>query len=444
MSSQRSSPAPSSHPLEWTGPPLTVIGICADTPAELSQPARQALQEAELILGADRHLNGVSKLNLKAVTRLYPTPLGDLRDLLEHHSNERVVLLASGDPLFYGIGGFLSRILARQHLRFLPALSSIQVAFCRLGLCWQDAQVVSLHGRPLQRLRAKLGCGRTLALLTDQHSHPQAVARELHRAKLDRSTIWVCEALGSEQERVRQFSVAELLLNAPAIEVNPLHVTIVQTLGDGGVQPEFPGIDDRRFATGEAPGKGMISKREVRLAALSLLQPRAQDIGWDVGAGCGALAVEWARWNPLGQLYAVEHHPGRIDFLRENRDQFGVDANLRIIEGTAPAALHSLPQPHAVFIGGSDGELLSLLAYCWQQLHSGGRLVASAVTEQSRAALLAFSASEAMTNIECEWTQLQVSRSDTLGSQLVLRPKAPVLLLCARKPSRPPEVITHG
>ncbi|RRJ84518.1 precorrin-6y C5,15-methyltransferase (decarboxylating) subunit CbiE [Aestuariirhabdus litorea] len=428
---------PTTPRIDWTGPPLTVIGLSGKIPAPLEPAALEALQQAELIIGSERHLEAVLGHNPKAKTRPYPSPLGELRTLLEHHNGKRVVLLASGDPLYYGIGGYLGRTLAQADLRFLPALSSIQLAFSRLGLCWQDARVVSLHGRPLQRLRSRLGSGRLLALLTDHRSQPQAIARELHTARLEESQIWICEALETPTERIRTFSVAELLALKGNLEVDPLHVTIVHTRGEGGVQPEFPGIPDHLFSTGDLPGRGMISKREVRLNALSLLQPRAGDVGWDVGAGCGGLAVEWARWNPLGQVYAVEHHNRRIDYLRHNRDQFGVDANLRVVEGTAPNALHSLPRPNAVFIGGSEGALYSLLEYCWQQLLPGGRLVASAVTEQSRVDLMNFCASDTLSTIECEWVQVQVSRGETLGSHLVLRPKAPVLLLSVHKPYTP-------
>ncbi|MCL6420618.1 precorrin-6y C5,15-methyltransferase (decarboxylating) subunit CbiE [Aestuariirhabdus haliotis] len=423
-----------SRTIDWTGPPLTVIGIGAEASTQMTPEAEHALHNAELVIGSQRHLDSAGPLSPNTQTLHYPSPLSELHNVLDQHKQQSVVLLASGDPLLFGIGGFLSRILNSRQLRFIPALSSIQLAFARLGISWQTASVVSLHGRPLQRLRSALANRRTLALLTDHQSQPQDIARELHAANLRQSTLWVCEALGSEQERVRQFSIPELLDKNLNTSFHPLHVTLVKTLGMGNVQPEFPGIDDRQFATGEAPGQGMISKREVRLSALSLLQPCAQDIGWDVGAGCGALAVEWARWNPLGQVYAIEKHPIRAEFIEQNRDQFGVDANLRVVQGPAPNALHSLPNPDAVFIGGSDGQLDHLLHYCWQQLQPGGRLVASAVTEQSRATLLAFSTTDAMNGIDCHWTQIQVSRGDTLGNQLLLRPKAQVLLLQVRKP----------
>ncbi len=421
--------------LSWQGNAIHILGIGAEQPAELGTHTTQALLNADIIIGSERHLKCISTLNLTAQCAEYPSPIGDLQQLLEKHQHKHIVILASGDPLFYGIGSYLVGLTGHKHLRFSPALSSIQLAFNKLGLSWQQAQIVSLHGRPLQRIRSVLGNQRLYAFLTDEKSSPRHIAEELKQARFDNSVLWVCEALGSQQEKVRSFTVAELLAPEHSDTIfNPLHVTIVKTLGQGGLLPEFPGIDDRLFDTGEQAGKGMISKREVRLAALGLLQPQAQDTAWDVGAGCGGLSIEWARWNPAMTLYAVEQHPQRIGYLKNNRDRFGVDENLHIVEGRAPEKLASLPSPNAVFIGGSGGELHQILEYCWQQLKPGGRLVASAVTEQTRATLLAFTNSPLMNSIESKWNQVQISRGDTLGNQLLLRPKAPVLLMLCQKP----------
>lgn len=421
--------------LAWQGSAIHILGIGAEQPTELGSNVTQDLLNADIIIGSERHLRGIATLKVTAKCIEYPSPISQLQQLLDKNQQRNIVLLASGDPLFYGIGSYLLRLVGHRHLRFSPALSSIQLTFNKLGLSWQQAQVVSLHGRPLHRIRSVLGNRRLYAFLTDGNSSPRHIAQELKRARFDNSVIWVCEALGSQQEKVSCFTVSELLApECSDIIFNPLHVTVVKTLGEAGALPEFPGIDDTLFTTGEQPGKGMISKREVRLTALSMLQPQAQDIGWDVGAGCGGLAVEWARWNPLGQLHAIEQHPQRVQYLRCNREQFGVDANLKVIEGCAPLALHSLPTPDAVFIGGSDGRLAEILEYCWQQLKPGGRLVASAVTEQSRASLLAFASSSLMKTIENKWSQVQISRGETLGNQLLLRPKAPVLLMLCQKP----------
>ena len=193
--------------------------------------------------------------------------------------------------------------------------------------------------------------------------------------------------------------------------------------------PEFPGIPDEQFSTGAEPGKGLLSKREVRLTILSLLAPRAGETGWDVGAGCGGVSVEWARWNLLGEVHAVECHPERLEHLGINRERFGVVSNLHVVPGRAPEALADLPDPHAVFIGGSSGSLREMLEVVWIRLRPGGRLVASAVTEDSRVDLHGFAGDR-----EAYWTELSIARSERLAGQRVMRPYLPVLLMKLEKP----------
>lgn len=410
--------------LNWQGPPVQVIGMGIFPASALAEPARQALAMAETVIGAERQRE---LLNIDPARFLaYPRPFAALAELLLQQRGKHVVILASGDPLLFGIGDWLLRQLGRDRLVFHPHISSVQAAFARLGLPWADAQVVSLHGRALGRLRSRLQANRLYALLTDADSTPAAIAQELATAGFSESELWVAEALGSEHERVRRFGVAELMETAPVVD--PLHVTVVRTRGRGNVLPEFPGIPDEAFATGGEAGRGLLTKREVRLLSLSLLAPRAQEIGWDVGAGCGGIAVEWARWNRLGQVYAIEQHAERFAHLQANRDRFGVDGNLHCLHASAPQALAALPDPHAIFIGGSGGELPALLDYCWQRLQPGGRLVASAVTEVSKMALYQFAAGKA-----ADWRELAVSRGESLAGQLLLRPQLPVLLLQVSK-----------
>ncbi|MBK8183344.1 MAG: precorrin-6y C5,15-methyltransferase (decarboxylating) subunit CbiE [Candidatus Competibacteraceae bacterium] len=364
---------------DGSGPLIQVIGMGMEGGA-LGQAARAALAQAELIIGSATHLAAVPTSS--AEKQPYPSPMSGLPDLLRANAQRRIAILASGDPLFFGIGSTLLRQFSPKQLVFHPNVSSIQVAFARLGRPWQNAQWVSLHGRPLASLRSALQGNRLYALLTDRDSSPAAIARILVEAGFSESGIWVAEDLGSAQERFRDFQAAELA--EATMDFSPLNVMLLETRGPGGLLPEFPGIPDERFSTGAEPGKGLLSKREVRLSILSLLAPRAREIGWDVGAGCGGVSVEWARWNPQGEVYAIEFHPERLEHLGINRARFGVVSNLRIIAGRAPGAFTELPDPHAVFIGGSSGSLGEMLEAVWSRLMPGGRLVASAVTEDSR------------------------------------------------------------
>ena len=408
---------------DWPGPPVQVIGMGIDADG-LGRAARAALERAELVIGATAHLTAFP--NLSAEQRAYPSPMSGLWGVLRANAGRRIVLLASGDPLFYGISSTLLRHLPQEHLVFHPNVSSIQAAFARLGQPWQQAQLVSLHGRPLASLRAVLRGNRLYALLTDRESNPTAIARVLVETGFGESALWVAEELGGDNERFRAFNAAALA--ETDVEFSPLNVVIVETRGPGGVLPEFPGIPDAWFSTGAEPGKGLLSKREVRLMILSLLAPRASEIGWDVGAGCGGVSVEWARWNPEGEVHAVECHPERLEHLGINRERFGVVANLQVVAGHAPEALADLPDPHAVFIGGSSGSLREILDPVWARLPVGGRLVASAVTEDSRVELHTF-----IGDRPAEWTELSVARAETLAGQRVMRPYLPVLLMKLEK-----------
>ena len=406
--------------IQWLGPPLQIIGLGVHLGDNLTREARAALEQAEIIIGGERCL--VAFPELQAKTYPYPSPMEGLWPLLQEHAGKRIALLASGDPLFYGIGAILIRRLGGNNLEFHPNVSSVQAAFARIKRPWQQARVISLHGRPLQSLRAVLKVNRLYALLTDRASHPVAVAGLLEAVGFGDSILWIAEALGALEERISRFQAAELAHTRA--DFSPLNVVIVETRGPGGLLPEFPGIPDEHFVTDGEPGKGMLSKREVRLNILSLLAPRAGEIGWDVGAGCGGVAVEWTRWNPEGTVYAVECHEQRLHCLEANRERFGVLSNLHIIAGHAPEALAELPDPDVVFIGGSQGRLDDLLEAGWRRLPPGGRLVASAVTEDSRMDLYRFATAQ-----PAYWTEISVAREDRLAGQRVLRPYLPVLLM---------------
>lgn len=476
-----------------SAPMIHIIGLGVTDHAALSDEAAAALVSSQLVIGSARQLAVVEHYlndtdnayfsshgknshkehadrsagdseNTKRQIQELP-PLRQLSELLENSTANNITLLASGDPLYYGIGRWFSKRYAAEQLRFYPGISSIQAACHSIGLSLQDAQVISLHGRPLQTLRRYLAKHRYLVILTDQHSHPVALAEECVAAGLSQSKLWVCEQLGYPEQQVREFTAQALVeqfveqnaaerlelvdqhgtssssSSSSSLVFDPLHVTIIEINRDSASAtdssakpnknylPSFPGIPDEHFITDNEAGKGLITKREVRLAILSLLQPAPDDIGWDIGAGCGGVTVEWALWNPLGSVHAIEHHPKRLDCLQQNRDRFGVVDNLHIVAGRAPQALSELPAANKIFIGGSDGELPNMLQTLWQSLPLNGVIVASAVMETSRMQLLQFSQSpEFSESGRLETLQIAVSKGGELAGQLLYRPNLPVTL----------------
>ena len=411
---------------------ITVIGLGICQPPLLNAKALSALGSCDCIMGSPRQLESMAHAQVVAnQSRTQPASL--CLPKLKHIAHEikgfdHVVILASGDPLLFGIGKYLQSEFGDQ-VTCVSGVSSLQGACELTGLSLQDAQLVSLHGRPLNHLKRHLQPHRTLLILTDQNSHPQAIAKVLVAANLGLSKIHVCERLGYEDQNQQQFIAQDLATNSTPFA--SLHVTVVHTLGIGHVMPNFPGIADAHFVTDGESGKGLLTKREVRLNILSLLQPAPQDIAWDIGAGCGGVAIEWALWNPQGQVYAIEHHDQRIACLEANKEAFGVSANLSVIQGRAPDCLKELPFPDKVFIGGSGGELSRIMQLAWQRLKPGGRLATSAVTEPSKAALRQFSLH--VEQQPTDYLQVAISRHDTIAGQDLLRPALPVTLMCWHK-----------
>lgn len=412
---------------------IHVIGLGLGNTETLSADALQAMKTAPLIIGSQRQLACVQSLlnSTHQEQRNYPRPFADLSPQLStyitHHPESDVCLLASGDPLFYGVGEFLLRHFSTNQLCFYSNTSSIQAAFARIKKPWQQAKVISLHGRPLTDLIPSLANNTLIALLTDKNSHPQAVARLLCQYGCTAATLWVCEALGTADEKVACFTAEALIEEVQ--DFHPLHIIIIETKVADCTLPSFSGFQDELFITdtGQA-GKGMITKREVRLVALSLLQARAGQIVWDIGAGCGTIAVEWAYWNQHGSMYAVEHHAQRLVCLQQNKRKFGVN-NLHIIANRAPDGLAALPAPHAIFIGGTAGDLFAIMSECWERLIMGGCLVINCVTETCKTEVQCWLQQQQIARDAQEWIEIAVSKGGQLAGQFVMRPRLPVRLL---------------
>lgn len=408
---------------------ISVIGLGLGDIQTLSTEAIQAIKQADVIIASNRQIEFVADLVSKQTEHCqYPSPIENLQSLIEYYGDKNIAILASGDPLFFGIGAWLSRHIPLEKLHFYSNISSIQAAFARIKQPWQQAKIISLHGRPLISLRPQLRNHQWYAILTDANSHPKAIAKELHRHCFEQSKIWVCEALGTASEKSQAFSLDELL--ACSHDFHPLHITIVYTDGKGGILPEFPGIADSLFETGSLAGKGMITKKNIRLAALTMLQTQANDICWDLGAGCGGLAVEWAYWHLQSQIYAVEDHKERLNYLHINREKFGVVNNLHIIEATVPhSALSNLPRPDKIFIGGSRAFLAETLQQCWQHyLKPNGCIVIPCVTETTRYEVMKF-IEEKQLNQQVDKIQISLSQTETLANKEILRPQLPVQLI---------------
>jgi len=353
-------------------PWLTIVGLSEAGADDLSGRARQALETAELVLGAARHLSLLPRLTCEV--REWPVPFADGVPLLLAERGRRVVMLASGDPFWFGAGTSITRHLAREEWIAHPAPSSFALAAARLGWAVQDVACLGLHAAPFTRLRPQLAPARRLLVLVRDGSAVAELAGYLGAQGFGASTVHVLEALGGPRERVRTTQAAAFAVDDIA---HPVAVGI-DVAGDGAVLPLTAGRPDSWFDS-----DGQLTKQPVRALTLSALAPRPGGLLWDIGAGSGSIGIEWLLAHPANRAIAVEADAVRAERARGNAAGLGVE-RLIVLEGCAPDILPE-GTPDAVFIGGGLSQ--ALLEALWARLPAGTRVVANAVTLESEALL---------------------------------------------------------
>ena len=355
-------------------PWLTIIGLGEDGPDGLGLASRKALEMAEVVIGAKRHLTLLP--DLKANTIEWPAPFADGIPVLLGLRGRRVVMLASGDPFWFGAGTSVIAHLAPDEWVAHPAPSAFSLAAARLGWPLQETVCLGLHAAPLSRLRPHLAPGaRCLALLRDGRAATD-LARWLTEAGFGASILHILEALGGPRERVRQVRAGAF---GPNDIAHPVAVGL-EVAGDGPALARTGGLPDELF-----DHDGQITKRPIRALTLSALAPRPGERLWDIGGGSGSVGIEWLLAHPTTRAVTIEARPDRAARIRENAARLGVD-RLSVVEARAPDGLEALPAPDAVFIGGGlSGGLLETL---WTLLPAGARVVANAVTLESGALLV--------------------------------------------------------
>lgn len=359
---------------------ITVVGIGADGWDGLAAAARDAISAADVLMGGRRQLDLVPPSPAERVA--WPSPLlPALPGLMEAYAGRAVCVLASGDPMFHGIGATLVRLLGAGRVRVLPHLSSLALACARLGWPAERVEVVSLVGRPPAALNAAVLPGRRVLVLGADRGSPSVVAGLLTGRGYGPSRLTVLSDLGGPGEAVLHGTAEEWTAAAPSA----LNVIAVECVAgpDAVPLPLVPGLPDTAYEH-----DGQLTKREVRAVSLSRLGPLPGELLWDVGAGAGSIAIEWLRGDPSRRAVAVESRADRAATIRRNASTLGVPS-LRVVEGPAPAALDGLPGPDAVFVGGG-ATVPGLLERCWEALRPGGRLVVNAVTVESEAVVAAW------------------------------------------------------
>lgn len=398
-------------------PWLTVVGIGEDGFKGLGRNARHALLRATRIIGGQRQLD-LLPLCIGGERQLWPSPFS-LEPVLSRRG-EPVCVLASGDPMFYGVGASLARQVPAEELLILPAPSSVSLAAARLGWPLQEVVTLSVVARPVAALNAHLASGVRLLVLSNDGSSPALIAALLAERGFGPSRITVFEHLGGPAER-------RIGGHAQAWEhmaVADLNLVAIDCLADANAPrlSRLAGLPDAAFRH-----DGQLTKRDVRAMTLARLAPLPGELLWDVGAGSGSIGIEWMRTHPSCRAVAIEADAGRQSLIEHNRDALGVPG-LQLVRGKAPEALNGLEAPDAIFIGGGVTRD-RVLDTCWQHLRPGGRLVANAVTLQSEMTLMNWRAQHGG-----ELTRIHVAQAQPLGEFDTWRQALPITLLDVVKP----------
>ncbi|MCA1995267.1 MAG: precorrin-6y C5,15-methyltransferase (decarboxylating) subunit CbiE [Coleofasciculus sp. S288] len=414
--------------------PVHVVGIGLDGTAGLTQTVRQVVDRATLLVGSDRHLSYFPNHPAqRLVLSDFSQVIREIRTQLEtDEPNRCIVVLVSGDPLFFGLGRLLLEELPQEQLTFYPHMSSAQLAFSRVKVPWQDAQVISAHGRSPDQLTVALKQGvEKIGVLTDKTNTPKAIAQLLQGLDLSNNyQFWVCENLGGTDERVQCLPVEAVLKQTFA----PLNVVVLLRQSESIEQPldvdSLPilGLPDSVFASFSDRPR-LMTKREVRILVLGELALQPEQIVWDIGAGTGSVSIEIARLCPTSQVYAIEKTAIGSALIEQNSRRLQTK-NVISIHGTAPDILHHLPDPHRIFIGGSGGHLSTILDSCNAQLASNGIVVLALATLEHLSTALDWFNSH---HWEYRLLQVQLSRSIPVGQLTRFTPLNPVTLVTARR-----------
>lgn len=353
---------------------IHVIGVGSDGLSGLTGKPRELLQSADMIFGAEQALAMIPEPIAQRVP--IGANLAEVVQTLEANlGKQRMIVVASGDPLFYGVARYLCDRLGKDRFEVWPHVSSMQLAFARVKETWEEAYLTNLATHPLESVLDRIRTAEVVGIFTSEEEDPPTIARELLARGLDYFRAFVCENLGAPDERVTQGELSEI----QEMDFAPLNVMILKRKPDRPDLPRTP-HQFRRFGNPDdvfiqsRPKSGLITQAEVRALALAQLDVQPGSVVWDIGAGSGAVAIEAAQLASGGMVYAIETDVADYHLIVANAQTFGVK-NLKAIHGMAPAVFAGLPAPDAIFVGGIRKEVSRLLDAAFKALRPGGRLV---------------------------------------------------------------------
>lgn len=398
----------------FAAPWLTLIGIGDNGLDSLTPAARALFESARTIIAPQRVLAQIDCGGRETIAWTFGVP--QTIDLLMKRRGSPVTILATGDPMHFGIGATMMRKIDASEIRVVPSPSAFSLAAARLGWALQDVAMISLHGRSVHGLAAHVQPGARIIALTSAGRTVIEAAENLSARGYGHSEMHVLEHMGGPDERVRVMRADAVAAEQP--EFADFNTLAIDCLAQPGTMftPAVPGLPDEAFEH-----DGQLTKREVRAVTLARLGPAPGTLLWDIGAGCGSVGIEWMRAARSTRAIAIEPVEARRSMIAHNATALG-SPGLEIVAGTAPDALARLEEPDAVFIGGGMS-VEGVFEAAWGALKPSGRLVANAVTVESEARLFALQSAHGG-----ELIRLQVSRAEPVGRYLGWKPLMPVTI----------------
>lgn len=354
---------------------LHIVGIGEDGMDGLTPVTRTVVETAEVIIGGDRH-HQLSE-SVTATRVAWPSPFNALIETLESYRGKRVVVLATGDPLWFSVGARIGRSIDPSEIVYHPQLSAFQLTAARMGWSLADVETLTVHGRPVHQMVAFIQPDQRLIILTTGAETPAQIAQFLTERGFGKSQMTVLASMGGDKEQRFDGTAADWAHAVPAF--NTLAVQCIAA-PDAALLPRVPGLGDDLFQS-----DGTMTKQEVRAATVAKLMPMRGALLWDIGTGSGSVAIEWMRAARYARAIGIEPRADRRAMAAENALALGAP-KLELIDGQVPAALQGLDAPDAIFIGGGLSEEVFDIA--WDKLRPLGRLVANAVTLESEAILI--------------------------------------------------------
>jgi precorrin-6Y C5,15-methyltransferase (decarboxylating) len=404
-----------------------IIGVAPGGASSLTSQARRLVNRAEIVFGGKRLLALFPSLTGEKIT--IRNNLDEVTELIKGNiGQKRMVVLASGDPNFYGIASYITGKLGKDIVEIIPNMSAMQVAFARIKESWEDAALVSVHSRLIEDIVETVRSNHKVGIFTDDEHTPGEIARVLLEHGVDGYQAYVCQNLGRKDEKV----VETDLHNLGEMRFSPLNTLILLRVQPdkpaGAPCPRWLGIPDEEFYQ-RRPKEGLITKQEVRAVSLAKMRLTDESILWDIGAGSGAVSIEASFLVRKGRIYAIEKNDADVTIIKKNVQKFHA-SNVEVVQTFAPDGLDELPEPTAVFIGGSGGRMKEILDFVSHRLKPGGRIVINIVAlENLYAAVSALRARGFLPDV----TLVNVARSREISNFTRLEALNPVFVVTASK-----------